>query len=361
MRALAAPIAAAAAGARGGAPGAAQADSPSACALALLAALRLRARRAPRARALRLAASGRLGLARRAALRARGRAGRRRLAAARAGAQLDARRTVARRGPRGRSAPSCSSAAHLDARLTACVAPRPPGVTLSLPRARSARCSTRRSAARSPRSARWRPPRSPASDPAARRGRRAALRARGRRGARELRQRGGADRAARVRAALCARRPARARACLGRPVARHAVRARAGRRPGPSSPRAVSFVPRTRLKNSTVSSSVSSRPSCRYGGESLMPRSGKVLIGPSALAMRPLIMLRLVEALGLQVVHEVVGVVRRRVAGRALRLAEEERLRRAAPARVALRRIELAVRRRASAPAGSRAAPGTRP
>ena len=44
----------------------------------------------------------------------------------------------------------------------------------------------------------------------------------------------------------------------------------------------VSLSSRIRLKNSTVSSSVSSRPSCRYGGESLMPRSGNVLIGPSA-------------------------------------------------------------------------------
>ena len=51
---------------------------------------------------------------------------------------------------------------------------------------------------------------------------------------------------------------------------------------------AVSFSPSTRLKNSTVSSSVSSRPSCRYGGESLMPRSGNVLIGPSPTAVRPL-------------------------------------------------------------------------
>src|SRR4029450_11332923 len=46
--------------------------------------------------------------------------------------------------------------------------------------------------------------------------------------------------------------------------------------------RAGSCTPRTGLKNSTVSSSVSSRPSCRYGGESLMPRRVKVLIGPSA-------------------------------------------------------------------------------
>ena len=93
-----------------------------------------------------------------------------------------------------------------------------------------------------------------------------------------------------------------------------------------ASPAAVSFSSSTRLKNSTVSSSVSSRPSCRYGGESLMPRSGKVLIGPSAAAIRPLIVIRLEEPLRLQVVHQVVGVVRRRVAGRALGLAEEERL-----------------------------------
>src|SRR5215510_5121328 len=46
--------------------------------------------------------------------------------------------------------------------------------------------------------------------------------------------------------------------------------------------RGVSCTPRTRLKNSTVSSSVRSRPSCRYGGESLIPRRVKVLMGPSA-------------------------------------------------------------------------------
>jgi len=51
----------------------------------------------------------------------------------------------------------------------------------------------------------------------------------------------------------------------------------------------VSLVSRTRLKNSTVSSRVKSRPSCRYGGESFMPRKGNVLIGPSALASMPLI------------------------------------------------------------------------
>src|SRR2546425_12572019 len=43
----------------------------------------------------------------------------------------------------------------------------------------------------------------------------------------------------------------------------------------------VSFSPRTRLKNSTVSSSVRQRPSCMYGGLSLIPRSVKLLIGPS--------------------------------------------------------------------------------
>ncbi len=46
--------------------------------------------------------------------------------------------------------------------------------------------------------------------------------------------------------------------------------------------RGVSCTPRTRLKNSTVSSSVKRRPSCRYGGESLIPRRVKVLMGPSA-------------------------------------------------------------------------------
>src|ERR1700688_4363105 len=44
---------------------------------------------------------------------------------------------------------------------------------------------------------------------------------------------------------------------------------------------AVSFSSRTRLKNSTVSSSVKSRPSWKYGGLSLIPRSVNALIGPS--------------------------------------------------------------------------------
>ncbi len=42
----------------------------------------------------------------------------------------------------------------------------------------------------------------------------------------------------------------------------------------------VSFSPIIKLKNSTVSSSVRQRPSCRYGGLSLMPRRVNVLIGP---------------------------------------------------------------------------------
>src|SRR5437870_5440041 len=46
--------------------------------------------------------------------------------------------------------------------------------------------------------------------------------------------------------------------------------------------RGVSCTPRTTLKNSTVSSSVKRRPSCIDGGKSLIPRSVKVLIGPSA-------------------------------------------------------------------------------
>ena len=72
-----------------------------------------------------------------------------------------------------------------------------------------------------------------------------------------------------------------------------------------------------------------------------MPRSGKVLIGPSADALRPLIVTSLKKRSDLQVVHQVVGVVRRRVAGRALRLAEEQRL--AAQLGLAgLRRVELA-------------------
>jgi len=39
---------------------------------------------------------------------------------------------------------------------------------------------------------------------------------------------------------------------------------------------AVSLSCRTMLKNSTVSSSVSNRPSCIYGGLSLIPRSVNV-------------------------------------------------------------------------------------
>ena len=51
----------------------------------------------------------------------------------------------------------------------------------------------------------------------------------------------------------------------------------------------LNFSSRIRLKNSTVSSNVIRRPSCRYGGVSLMPRNGKVLMGPSADASMPLI------------------------------------------------------------------------
>src|SRR5262249_37084608 len=51
---------------------------------------------------------------------------------------------------------------------------------------------------------------------------------------------------------------------------------------------ASSFSSSTRLKNSTASSKVGSRPSWKYGGDSLMPRSGKVLIGPCLVATRPL-------------------------------------------------------------------------
>src|SRR5471032_337096 len=52
---------------------------------------------------------------------------------------------------------------------------------------------------------------------------------------------------------------------------------------------AVSRIPRIKLKDSTVSSSVIRRPSCRYGGESLIPRSAGVLIEPSPTALMPLI------------------------------------------------------------------------
>ena len=45
----------------------------------------------------------------------------------------------------------------------------------------------------------------------------------------------------------------------------------------------VRWSARTRLKNSTVSSRVKHRPSWRYGGLSLMPRSANVLIGPRTL------------------------------------------------------------------------------
>src|ERR1700730_5121851 len=55
----------------------------------------------------------------------------------------------------------------------------------------------------------------------------------------------------------------------------------------------VNFVPSTRLKNSTVSSSFSRRPSCIYGGESLMPRSGKVFTAPSPTSLNPLIIVGL--------------------------------------------------------------------
>ena len=103
----------------------------------------------------------------------------------------------------------------------------------------------------------------------------------------------------------------------------------------------VSFVPRTTLKNSTVSSSVSRRPSCRYGGVSLIPRSGNVLILPSVHGHVVLDHLRLEEAAGLQIVHLIVRVVRRRVAGRALALAVEHRLAAQLCLR-GLRRIELA-------------------
>src|SRR5262245_60926847 len=50
---------------------------------------------------------------------------------------------------------------------------------------------------------------------------------------------------------------------------------------------AVSFNSSTRLKDSAVSSSVKSRTSWREGGDSLIPRSVKVLSGPCA-AARPL-------------------------------------------------------------------------
>ena len=47
-----------------------------------------------------------------------------------------------------------------------------------------------------------------------------------------------------------------------------------------------------------------------------MPRSGNVLIGPSPLAMRPLIICGLKNRSSLQVVHGVVGVIGRRMATR---------------------------------------------
>ena len=57
-----------------------------------------------------------------------------------------------------------------------------------------------------------------------------------------------------------------------------------------------------------------------------MPRKGNVLIGPWLVATSPLMRLCLVEPLDLQVVHQVVGVERGRVADGALGLAEEQRL-----------------------------------
>ena len=55
-----------------------------------------------------------------------------------------------------------------------------------------------------------------------------------------------------------------------------------------------------------------------------MPRRGNVLIGPSAAACTTVDRNSVVEAFRPQVVHQVIGVGRRRVARRTLRLAEEE-------------------------------------
>ena len=57
-----------------------------------------------------------------------------------------------------------------------------------------------------------------------------------------------------------------------------------------------------------------------------MPRKGKVLIGPSAAGHPAVDHLRLIETLGSEVVHEVVGVVGWRMTGAALGFAEEQLL-----------------------------------
>ena len=57
-----------------------------------------------------------------------------------------------------------------------------------------------------------------------------------------------------------------------------------------------------------------------------MPRSGNVLIGPSADGHPAVDHLRLEEPLGLQIVHGVVGIVGRRMAHGAFGLAEEQLL-----------------------------------
>ena len=64
----------------------------------------------------------------------------------------------------------------------------------------------------------------------------------------------------------------------------------------------------------------------KYGGESLMPRSVKVLIGPSAWYPLAVHCARFVVAFHLQIVHLVINVERRRMADSALALAEEDLL-----------------------------------
>ncbi len=82
----------------------------------------------------------------------------------------------------------------------------------------------------------------------------------------------------------------------------------------------------TRLKYSTVSSRVRQRAVVKVGRGVLDPPEREGLDGAVMGHHHPVHQLQLVEALGLQVVHAVVGVVRARVTRRASGLAVEERL-----------------------------------
>ena len=82
---------------------------------------------------------------------------------------------------------------------------------------------------------------------------------------------------------------------------------------------------RTVLKNSTVSSSVSNRPSCGYGGESLIPRNGDVMMAVGG-RHHAVHQLRFVEPLGPQIMLRVVRLVRGWITDAALRFAMENGL-----------------------------------